>query len=203
MTQRKRDPEMFKLKYKEHLGVARQLLEAAIKKCDVICGTPIALGQLGIPSQWKPDFIVLDEASRMQESLSAILFAKLPRAAPLLIGDTLQCSPMSLTTSIDSRYKDIFGPQTTISLFARGEARGRLNFTLRKNYRARGTVAGNCFKSWNGSISRSPRSDQHIAWTIRRTSTQPAILRPPRIRNGQVSSTAPLAETYYGQGTTE
>ncbi|KAH8735018.1 hypothetical protein BGZ61DRAFT_133743 [Ilyonectria robusta] len=40
MTQRKRDPEMFKLKYKEHLDVARQLLEAAIKKCDVICPNP-------------------------------------------------------------------------------------------------------------------------------------------------------------------
>lgn len=103
MTQRQRDPEMFKLKYKDHLGVARRFLDAAVHACDAICGTPVALGQLANRSDWKPDFIVLDEAARMQESISAILLAKFPRAAGLLIGDALQFSPMSLTNS-DTKY---------------------------------------------------------------------------------------------------
>ncbi|KAH6971319.1 hypothetical protein EDB80DRAFT_784463 [Ilyonectria destructans] len=135
MIQRQRDPEMFKLKHKNHLGVARKLLKAAAQACDVVCGTPVALSQLANQTDWKPDFVVLNDAARMRESVSAILLSTFPRSACLFIGDTSQVPCKSLVKG-DSKAKTISGRQRTVSLLARVESMGRLNFSLRKTQRA-------------------------------------------------------------------
>ncbi|KAH6971355.1 hypothetical protein EDB80DRAFT_779524 [Ilyonectria destructans] len=135
MIQRQRDPEMFKLKHKYHLGVARKLLKAAAQACDVVCGTPVALSQLANQTDWKPDFVVLNDAARMRESVSAILLSTFPRSACLFIGDTSQVPCKSLVKG-DSKAKTISGRQRTVSLLARVESMGRLNFSLRKTQRA-------------------------------------------------------------------
>ncbi|KAK7398570.1 hypothetical protein QQX98_012048 [Neonectria punicea] len=135
------DPDAFVLNRTEHIAAVQALLEYAVGRCDIICGTPVALAQLADHvNEWNADFIVVDEAARMSEPLSLMVPSKYQDAACLFIGDTKQFAPLTLTTG-QSDYKTIFGPQRGVSLFHRVEDMGRLTFTLRLNHRAWGMAA--------------------------------------------------------------
>ncbi|KAF4950423.1 hypothetical protein FSARC_13203 [Fusarium sarcochroum] len=117
------DPEAFSLNRVENEQHARDLLIHVItNRVDVLCCTPVTFGQVCNHTGLRSSFIVLDEANRMTESLSAIPMSKCPDASFLLIGDVKQ-----------------FGPRAT-SLFERMEKSGTILYTLKANHRARGNA---------------------------------------------------------------
>ena len=140
MILRKNDEAAFNRDKDEYQQIGRDLLVYAINSCDVICSTPVSIFEMACNAPWKPDLVILDEAARMSETLSCIPMATFPNAAFIFIGDPKQLAPVALARE-DKNFKDIFGPQRTLSLFSRVEALGKRDFFLDGNYRAHGTVA--------------------------------------------------------------
>ncbi|SCN67021.1 uncharacterized protein FFB20_02444 [Fusarium fujikuroi] len=129
------DPEAFNLNRVDNERHARELLIHVASLTAVLCCTPVTFGQIKNHTGLEYNFIVLDEAARMPESLSLIPMAKCPEASFLIVGDNKQFGPV--VTTLDRKdWQSFFGPQRATSLFERIEKSGALLFRLKSNYRA-------------------------------------------------------------------
>ncbi|PNP82551.1 hypothetical protein FNYG_04260 [Fusarium nygamai] len=109
---------------------ARKLLIYAASLTAVVGCTPVAFGQIKNHTGLEYNFIVLDEAAGMPESLSLIPMAKCPEASFPFVGDNKQFGPVA--TTLDRKdWQSFFGPQRTTSLFERIEKSGALLFIAR------------------------------------------------------------------------
>ncbi|KAF5621738.1 AAA domain protein [Fusarium tjaetaba] len=134
------DPEAFNLNRVDNEQHARELLIHAASLTAAFCCTPVTFGQIKNHTGLGYNFIVLDEAARMPESLSLIPMAKCPEASFLIIGDNKQFGPVVAT--LDRKdWQSFFGPQRATSLFERIEKSGALLFTLKSNYCPHGKAA--------------------------------------------------------------
>ncbi|KAL4726246.1 hypothetical protein ACLX1H_006926 [Fusarium chlamydosporum] len=116
------------------------LIHVLINEVKILCCTPVTSAQIVNHSGMKADFIALDEASRMTETMSVIPMSKCPEASFLLVGDVRQFGPV-VTTVDREDWPSFFGPQRATSLFKGTENSGAILYRLKSNYRARGHAA--------------------------------------------------------------
>ncbi|KAF5672343.1 AAA domain-containing protein [Fusarium denticulatum] len=145
------DPETFILNRVGNEQHARELLIYAVSLTAVLGCTPVTFDQIKNHTGLEYNFIVLDEAAGMPESLSLIPMAKCPEASFLFIGDNKQFGPV--VTALDRKdWQLFFGPQRTTSLFERIEKSGALLFRLKSKYRAHGKA---CLELWTDQKLRT------------------------------------------------
>ncbi|KAF5638385.1 AAA domain protein [Fusarium sp. NRRL 25303] len=114
------DPETFILNRVDNEQHARELLIHVASLTSVLCYTPVTFSQIKSHTGLEYNFIVLDEAARMPESLPLMPMAKCPEASFLFVGDNKQFGPV-VTTLVRKDWQSFFGPQRATSLVERSE----------------------------------------------------------------------------------
>ncbi|KAG5941964.1 hypothetical protein E4U53_007311 [Claviceps sorghi] len=145
---RQKEPLTFRAKKATYLARARECAKVVLAKTRVIFCTPVVARDIANHHlEWYPGLVIGDEAGRMTEAMSLILTSCWPKAAVVFTGDPLQFGPMSATfkggfdiTASQGRfiYRDIFGPQRTVSLLSRADSKGMTDILLSDSYRAEG-----------------------------------------------------------------
>ncbi|KAF5687446.1 hypothetical protein FGLOB1_14750, partial [Fusarium globosum] len=110
------DPETFILNRVGNEQHARELLIHAASLTSRPLLTPVTFGQIKNRTGLEYNFIVLDEAARVPESLFLMPMAKCPEAL------------------VRKDWQSFFGPQRATSLFERIEKSGALLFRLRSGF---------------------------------------------------------------------
>ncbi|KAL7937088.1 AAA domain-containing protein [Trichoderma chlorosporum] len=137
---REQNPLMYSTNRAAYLAEGRRLLALVLDSADVIAATPVAFSYLfNHATEWKPDFIVVDEVGRLHETMAVLLPSRFPHVPTLFVGDSRQFGPMAVAAD-DKEYKVLFPAQRQFSFLQRVEANGRLDYALTVNHRAHGDV---------------------------------------------------------------
>lgn len=107
----------------------RDLRKLVIQRSDVVCCTVSTLGEAAVYENLSPDFLIIDEASRLREDESIIPISWY-HCPILFIGDHLQTKPLHSTTR-----KNVFQDQCGMSLFERMIRAGYPSYMLKTQYR--------------------------------------------------------------------
>lgn len=168
------DPEDFKINKSRYFDKARECAETILKRSRVVFCTPVVAREIAKHHpRWYPGVVVGDEAGRMTEGLTLILTSCWPKAAVFLVGDPFQFGPVSTTLRGDFEitagphafvhsYRDVFGPQRTVSLLARMDKAGVVDICLEKTWRSEGdcqVLAANDFYSGRMTLVNENKRD--------------------------------------------
>lgn len=139
-----------------------------LKNTDVLIVTPAASADRIYKANFRPDFLIVDEATRMKPVSTLVLVANYTPLVYVLVGDHLQNGPLVFSQHM---VCNTFGLQQRVSWFKAAIATNHPSSMLTYNYRHM-TANGTFFneQSYNGKITFSKIAVSQMTTSVRHVS---------------------------------